>query len=353
VNRLVQDGQDLRTVTAETLGHFRNLLLVQTAPGQDDLLDVAADEYDHLRAQASKFTPAELARVISLLLAAQTDMRWTTSPRLSLELALVRATMPETDPQPAGLMSRIERLERLGGIDASAGVEAGGAARGTASPPAAASKASAPEGSRPAAPDGAPSASPPASPKRASKATNAAEERPGRTASAAEAGPSRPNSEGTEPAEADAKPAAGEWVPRAAPPSVEPSAPATTGNVDVAMLRRGWPSLMEHLQASRQAILRAVLESATVTAYDGETLEIAFPPGQRVGPRKVEERQDELRAALAEIFGIAPRVSAVVRDTTAPAAESFVEIEDAPDEAEALRRVQEMLGAKVAPQGED
>ena len=145
VNRLVQDGQDLRTVTAETLGHFRNLLLVQTAPGQDDLLDVAADEYDHLRAQASKFTPAELARVISLLLAAQTDMRWTTSPRLSLELALVRATMPETDPQPAGLMSRIERLERLGGIGDSTVAEAAGAARGTASPPASDEMAIVPE----------------------------------------------------------------------------------------------------------------------------------------------------------------------------------------------------------------
>jgi DNA polymerase III subunit gamma/tau len=117
VNRLVQDGQDLRNVTAETLAHFRNLLLVQTAPGQDDLLDIAADRYEHLRAQASKFTAAELARIIELLLAAQSDMRWTTSPRLSFELALVRATLPETDPNPAGLVARMERLERLANLD--------------------------------------------------------------------------------------------------------------------------------------------------------------------------------------------------------------------------------------------
>ncbi len=65
----------------------------------------------------TKFTPAELARVIALLLAAQNDMRWTTSPRLSLELALVRATIPETDPNPAGLVARLERLERLANLD--------------------------------------------------------------------------------------------------------------------------------------------------------------------------------------------------------------------------------------------
>ena len=53
--------------------------------------------YEQLRAQSGKFTPGEIARVIALLLAAQNDMRWTTSPRLSLELALIRATIPETD----------------------------------------------------------------------------------------------------------------------------------------------------------------------------------------------------------------------------------------------------------------
>ena len=104
-------------MTAEALAHFRNLLLVKTAPGQEDLLDIPADGYEQLRVQAEKFTPGEIARVISLLLAAQNDMRWTTSPRLSLELALVRATIPETDPNPAGVVSRLERLERLANLD--------------------------------------------------------------------------------------------------------------------------------------------------------------------------------------------------------------------------------------------
>ena len=117
VGRLVQDGQDLRNVTSEALAHFRNLLLVKTAPGQPDLVDVPDDAYDTLRIQAEKFTPGELARVLALLLAAQNDMRWTTSPRLSLELALVRATMPETDADPSALLARLERLERLASLD--------------------------------------------------------------------------------------------------------------------------------------------------------------------------------------------------------------------------------------------
>src|SRR5207249_4840156 len=108
------------------------LLLANTAPGQADLVDVPEDEYERLRTQAAKLQPAEISRVIGLLLAAQTDMRWTTSPRLTLELALVRATMPEADPSPHGLVSRIERLERLAGVETGAGTGALGPA---AAPP--------------------------------------------------------------------------------------------------------------------------------------------------------------------------------------------------------------------------
>ena len=89
---------------------------MKSAPGQEDLLDIPADGYDALRIQAEKFSGGELARVLSLLLAAQNDMRWTTSPRLSLELAIVRACLPETDPTPAGVVARLERLERLANV---------------------------------------------------------------------------------------------------------------------------------------------------------------------------------------------------------------------------------------------
>ncbi len=134
VSRLVQEGQDLRHVTNEVLGYFRNLLIVKTAPGQPELLDVTDQEAERLTAQAAKYSAPELGRVIALLIDAQTDMRWTTSPRLSLELALIRATIPEADATPDALVSRLERLERIAGLPASGG--AGAVAPGSGSPPA-------------------------------------------------------------------------------------------------------------------------------------------------------------------------------------------------------------------------
>jgi hypothetical protein len=127
---------------------------------------------------------------------------------------------------------------------------------------------------------------------------------------------------------------------------------ADAGSVDVAMLRRGWPSLMDHLQSTRQMILKAALESATVATYDGETLELAFPPAKTFTVEKVLAKTDELQSALGDLFGIRPAIVCAVREARDPAGgPSLIEIIDEEEplsEEDALRRVQEMFGAQVS-----
>ncbi|MEP6973815.1 MAG: DNA polymerase III subunit gamma/tau [Actinomycetota bacterium] len=316
INRLVQDGQDLRNVTAEALAHFRNLLLVKAAPGQEDLLDIPADGYEQIRVQSEKFTPGEIARVISLLLAAQNDMRWTTSPRLSLELALVRATIPETDPNPAGVVSRLERLERLANLEVAAPVVPGAV------------------GGSPDEALGTPNEAP--FPVLAPSELRSSESPLTDVPPSVDTSTDAPTVEPVEP-EGD-------------PVQTQVHA-ADAGSVDVAMLRRGWPSLMEHLQSTRQMILKASLESATVATYDGETLELAFPPAMTFTVEKVVAKADALQAALGDLFGIRPAIVCVVREARdvvgGPTLLEIVDDEDTPTEEEALRRVQEMFGPKA------
>ena len=327
VGRLVADGQDVRNVTNESLAHFRNLLLVKTAPGQQDLLDVPDDAYDQLRIQAEKFSPAEITRVIALLLAAQNDMRWTTSPRLTLELALIRATLPDTDPAPAGLVARLERLERLAQLDPTAVVPTVADVDHAAGPVSPADDRAPVEAVEPPVVDEAPAAAAP------SVDPAPSEPEPRKPAPPKPPQPSQPSQQMPVPVAADA------------------------GNIDVAMLRRSWPQLIDHLANNRQMILKAILESATVASYDGTTIELAFPPDRKVGPQKVEEKQEDLRSALGDLFGIKPRVMCVVREFREPAGEppivEIVDEADVPDEAEALRRVQEMLGAQPVDEDKD
>lgn len=311
VDRLVKEGQDLRHVTSEALAHFRNLLLVKTAPGQPELLDVPEGELEHLAAQAAKLSAAELARVISLLLAAQADMRWTTSPRLSLELALVRATMPETDAQPHALISRIERLERIAGVVTGAGAAAGAAAPGLVSRPAAQGQV---EASAPAVGGG------------------------GSGSPSAAAPPGKRSPRRERPSEA-------------APAAAKPAQPvgAGTAAVDVGTIRANWQGLIAQLRSAGKAVLPSFLEIATPASFDGETLELVFPPDRRFGVAKVEEREGELREALVAVFGISPRIRCVVRE---PVAAEAVEDDPPLSEAEALARLAAELGAKPVAEDE-
>ncbi|MDP9119374.1 MAG: hypothetical protein M3M93_03725 [Actinomycetota bacterium] len=132
---------------------------------------------------------------------------------------------------------------------------------------------------------------------------------------------------------------------------------ASASSVDVTMLRRSWPSLLDHLSQVGQPVLRALLESATPASFDGETLELAFPPSFRNNLRQVSSRSDKLQAALGDLFGIRPRIESVTREAhagaTEPAATAFVEEAEEPSEEEALKRLKDVLGATPADEPDD
>jgi len=285
IHRLVQEGHDLRHFASQITGHFRDLLLALASPEDPSLVDISPELHPRLVAQAGKFSPGELDRVLALLLQAQTDMRWSTAPRLTLELALVRAALPETDPQPAALLARLERLERLAGLPA----------RRDETPESSSSEA------RPH-----PSPSP--------------------ITSSDDSGASTPVDDASDEA-----------------PTKEMRAP-DAGAVDAQMLRRAWPQVVEALKARRRMVLYANAQVATVGTFDGGTLELIFPPGREFGARKIEQKQEDLREVLAELFGISPTVRCTVREGTVPEPESD-EPPSTPEAAEDLVRRQ--FGAEV------
>ncbi|HJP65292.1 MAG TPA: hypothetical protein VKA30_03185, partial [Actinomycetota bacterium] len=304
VQRVVEEGTDLRHFTGQALGHFRDLLLVRTAPEEPAVLDADADTRARLVAQGAKFTPGELSRILSLLVAAQTDMRWTTSPRLTLELALVRAALPEADPSSAGLGARIERLERLAGVEPAATPEVGG----------------------------------PPSPAQSSSADLAPE-----AGAASSAGQSPPNPRSADDAgHLEAAAPESEPEPEPEPAAEGPHAPDTS-SLDIGVIRRSWPQLLERLQQVRKVVLRAHLESVTAAAFDGDVLELAFPPGRKFAVEKVQSKEEEFRDVFADVFGVRPRVRCVARDI-APGA-TVVDEEPPATKEDAVARLKAELDA--------
>ncbi|MGH2790001.1 MAG: DNA polymerase III subunit gamma/tau [Actinomycetota bacterium] len=121
LDSMIVQGADVRQVAIGTLQHARALLLLKTAPQAENLLNMQEEDRPKLAAQSEQFRIGGLLRLLDLVGKSITEMRNAPNHRLFLEVALARATSPETDSTPDGLLGRIERLERRIGLEGAEG----------------------------------------------------------------------------------------------------------------------------------------------------------------------------------------------------------------------------------------
>jgi DNA polymerase III subunit gamma/tau len=117
--RLSRSGRDITQFGRDVLAHLRQLLVIRTAGEVSDAFSVTAAEPERLRAQAGELSDLALVRAIDVIAAALAAVKEGDEPRMTLELALLRAARPQLDPTKQALLQRMERLEEsLGGARA-------------------------------------------------------------------------------------------------------------------------------------------------------------------------------------------------------------------------------------------
>src|SRR5204862_6409741 len=93
--------------------HQRALVIGKTVEEPSDLLDETDDTQARHIAQAGQIAAAQIVHLLRLFADAQAELRQQAPPRLAVEMANVRATVPEDDATAVAALARIERLERL------------------------------------------------------------------------------------------------------------------------------------------------------------------------------------------------------------------------------------------------
>ena len=119
--RLARSGRDLSQFGRDLLAHLRQLLVIRTIGEPPATFSVTAADPERLRVQAEAFSDLALTRAIDAIAAALAAIKEGDEPRMTLELAILRAARPEIDPSRAALAQRLERVERLlegGGVQA-------------------------------------------------------------------------------------------------------------------------------------------------------------------------------------------------------------------------------------------
>jgi DNA polymerase-3 subunit gamma/tau len=311
---VVDAGHDLQQFAREALEHLRDLYVLRVAPDSTTLVDVTAETRERLAAQADRFGPGELGRLVRIVGETYMDLRTATDQRLVLEVGLAKAALPEASLDADALLTRIERLERrlsIGTTDAPAAVPADRPA-----PVPVAEEAPSGTGSRGAAAAAAPApgtvATRAAAPARA--ATDAAV---GRAEPAARAAPA------TTPA---AKPApaarAGKAAPAAAAeePGWGPAEATANVPVDLDLVRRSWPLVIERVQAASR-VTASFLGNGQPVALEGRQVVVELPRDKRFEAEALTKdgRNRQVDAVLEAVLGGGLQIRVVVGDRPAAA----------------------------------
>jgi DNA polymerase III subunit gamma/tau len=296
VEKMARSGRDPSQFARDLLAHLRHLLITQTTGEVPTTFVVTATDSARMQAQAAAIKPANLIRTIDELAHALTAVREGDDARMAVEIALLKAARPDLNPDTAGLLRRIERLETQG---TGARRPAGPAAAGDPPPPA-------PQGAVP------PTTSP--------------------------TGEITPE---------DVDPPAAEEEEAEAAPAPEPeSSPAGQEPMSLEEIQRVWPAVLQKLSETAPA-LAATFDGARPVGYDENGLQVGFPPEMTFNKKKADspERRDTLAAAFAAVTGVGLRPTYVMLegeappDTPAPGSENV-------DEDELMERLKSEFNAE-------
>ena len=131
----VETGADLARFVGDMAERVRNLY-VMSLVGADVALEVSEFERRELAGELPLFGPDRLARLLGVLGDLSAELKTSTNPRLSFEIALTRMVRPDSDLTLEALAERIEALES--GYSACSRVIAPAAAPAAVAPAAAA-----------------------------------------------------------------------------------------------------------------------------------------------------------------------------------------------------------------------
>jgi DNA polymerase III subunit gamma/tau len=301
IDRVIESGHDPRRFTSDMLERIRDLMIVDAlkdSTANSILRDMPDDQMERMRNQANRIGTANLSRAADIAAEGLTQMRGATAPRLILELICGRILLPIGDNTEAGMLSRIERLERAENI----------------------------------------------APLTSSRSSETRTAEPKETTTSAHSDSDVTPSKVEE--VAPAAPKAKEAAPVAAPKANVP------GNFDIAALRRAWPDVIEDVKKRRRLTWSLLSASAQVLSVDENAITIGIV---NAGAKESFERSESdviLRNAFIDVVGLDRKIAVVVDpsiDTNTPAARE-TRTSEAPNDPVQLTGaalLAKELGAKV------
>ncbi len=87
---VLSDGKDVRQFMRDWVNHYRNLLMTKFIRNPQDVINMSVENIERIRKQSDSIELADINRGILELSRTMREARWSTQPRILLELAIVK-----------------------------------------------------------------------------------------------------------------------------------------------------------------------------------------------------------------------------------------------------------------------
>ena len=112
LEELVVFGKDLSQFVAEFTWYLRNLLLVRTADGAEEIIDMSSEKMERLKEEAQMLEPEVIMRYIRVLSELTNQIRYATQKRVLIEVALIKLAKPQMEMNLDSLKDRVAKIEK-------------------------------------------------------------------------------------------------------------------------------------------------------------------------------------------------------------------------------------------------
>ena len=113
LEELVMQGRELGQFVTDFTWYMRNLLLLKASDDLEDVLDVSSDNLKLLQEEAGMVREDTLIRYIRIFSELSGQIKYESSKRIALEVALIKLCRPEMERDETSLLDRIRRLEQM------------------------------------------------------------------------------------------------------------------------------------------------------------------------------------------------------------------------------------------------
>ncbi|MBR6909021.1 MAG: DNA polymerase III subunit gamma/tau [Lachnospiraceae bacterium] len=112
LDEVITQGRELTQFIIDFTWYLRNLMLVQTSDGLEDVVDMSTDNLARLKEEAQLAKREQIIRFIHIFSDLANQIRYASQKRVLVEIALIRLCKPAMDQDNAAILGRIDAVEK-------------------------------------------------------------------------------------------------------------------------------------------------------------------------------------------------------------------------------------------------